>query len=599
MSEAEHWAVQGALADNDLEAFARVAVPLCENSILLFACLFMGQDLPPHIASRWNEVDEHNKVLIRLARQTAKTTIWTNALMAQRVCYATVPGSVHNDAKVLALFETRDRAVERMRPIRKLLGDNALINAVFRGAEGTKWEGMSIAQMASQGGAWSDFTIDVPHPLGQFRADPTIRALAPGMATVGFSPTVILMDDLVGTKTADSPKKTENLRRWVTQDVLPMAKAYTKVLVPHTVFQTEDLNRQLEKTKTFYLLQVPALNRMPSRLDYEPIYKGDTVVDIKLTGTGRGLQSCWPCPGGDEDACPAFDEDHFKNKRSPIYAGYHRPLKDLLLQYETDPVAFALQYMHKIVASDLASVKRWVMRFHTTNPDDPRIGKVAPYHKEWSEWAEKFPEARIPKDPPRVHYLAPDGKVYDERGGQPISTVEDCAQAWDLAIGRKTRNDYTVCATLYRTNLKTFYAKFRRGKWRHDTVWRMIGSFALTNPIRRPREVGVEVNNFSEVYKEEGAKAMREMGLHDSVRVTEVRRTKDKDRTFAESGLPVAMMNGLVSFDLADEEAILEILSVMPDQSGAHDDCLDALVNCYPLIRAASGLTPGFLGKPI
>ena len=152
-----------------------------------------------------------------------------------------------------------------------------------------------------------------------------------------------------------------------------------------------------------------------------------------------------------------------------------------------------------------------------------------------------------------------EGGVRDYKDGALLGKVEDCVQAWDLAFGREKRNDYTACATIYRISNGWYIVRVKKGKWRHDQVWRMIASLALTNPIRRPREVGVEVNNFSQVYKEEGAKAMRELGIHDSVRISEVRRTRDKDRVLAESGLTIAMMNGLVYFDVDDDMNNLEV----------------------------------------
>lgn len=592
----DYGALNRALAESDVQRFADIAVPLCERSILLYAHLFMGQVIPPHIAEKWEEIEKHPKTMVRIFRQGAKTTIFTNALVAQRVSYASVPGSIHENARILGLFETRDRAIDRVRPIKQLFssgGPGGLIGAVFRGAEGTDWEGMTIPQMADKFGAWTDLTIDVPHPRGKFKPDPTLRALAPGMATVGFAPTDILMDDLVGTKTADSPKKTENLRRWVFQDVLPMAKPYTRIWVPHTVFREGDLNELLAASKLLYLLEVKALNRVPSRLDYEPVLDATrTVVDIKLSDLGKTLKSAWPCPLGDDQACDIFNPDHVRE------VGYHRPVKDLLLQYETDPVAFMLQYMHTVVASDQASIKPWMMRYYTRDPNSRFIGQVASWQKDWDRWVEEHPEQRLDRHAPRVLYLDPDGFVRDSRDGNVIDKVTACVQAWDLAFGKEKRNDFTVCATIYRTEKGLYFVVIKRGKWRHDTVWRMIGTLALTNPIRRPAEVGVEVNNFSQVYKEEGAKIMRELGIAESVRISEVRRSKDKDRVLAESGLPIAMMNGLVHFDIDDDEAIREVLSVMPDQSGGHDDVLDGVVNAFPLIRLVRRLTPGFLGEP-
>lgn len=530
---------------------------------------------------------------------THNTTVFTNALMAHRVSYSTVRGSRYEDARVLAAFETQQRAVQRLGKIQQLFemgGPGGLIAAVFRGPEGTPQAGMSIPEMAKAFGAWDAHSIDVPHPRGRFKPDPTIVALAPGMATVGYGPSDIVMDDLVGTKTANSPKKTENLRKWVMQDIMPMAaKGTVNVWVPHTVFQRDDLNRQLESSKMFYLLEVAALQRMPTKLDFRPIYdKGsDTIVDVELTESGRALRSAWPCPLGDEVACEPFGRAGEKHKAE---VGYHRPVKELLGWYQSEPLAFYLQGMHKIVGSDLNTVKPWMLRFYTMDPDSHHIGKPAPWHREWDEWSKDKPDVRLDSGAPPVVLLTQRGEVIERRNGEPVGKIDACVQAWDLAVGKTTRNDRSVCCTMYRSLDKRYFARFKADRWRHDVVWRMIASLAATNPIMRPREVGVEVNGFSEVYKDEGAKAMKALNLHDSIRITEVRRTRDKDKTFAESGLPVAMQNGLFYVDVDDNDSIEELLSVMPDQSGGHDDIFDSAVNAYPLIRHAKKLMPGFLG---
>lgn len=586
--------LQVAIDSNDLQAFVEVAIPLCQDNVPLFALLFLKFDDMPHIYAEWSKVRKHNRILIRLPRSFGKTQIFTFATIIHRVCYSVVPNSIHEDPRILALFETRDRANDRMLVVRQLFesgGPGGLIGQVFRGPAGTAWAGMSIPEIASRFGEWNNRTISLPHPRGLHKPDPNVRSLSPGEATVGFHPKIILADDLVGQKTAGSQKRRETLSKWFNEAIVPMFRPYTKFWAPHTLFHDDDLNRELEKREVYYTMILTALNRFPDREDFTEVRdEMGILTGIELTRKGEELKSLWPCPTHTEANCP-MTEAHMRE------VGEHRPVRSLILQWLENPLKFALQMMHIIRHVDSGSVKPWMLRFFCTDPNDRRIGTVATWHADWESWVEEYPDAGLARYPPKIVHFGPEG-VTEEPKGPVKSAIERCVHGWDLAFGKLRTNDRTVCARMYRTTDKRYFTVFDKGRWKHDQVWRKIVLNAVTDPWKKPDEVALEVDA-EQIYPQEVSKLMREMGVHDRFKLTEIRRTKDKDTVFQNSGLPVTMSNGFSYVDVDDEDAIMEMLSVTADQTGGHDDCLDAKVNAYGRIRNTTRMMPGFFSEPL
>lgn len=538
---------------------------------------------------------------------THNTELFTKAALIHRICYSVVQGSKYADPRVLALFETRDRANDRMLIVRQLFdsgGPGGLIGAVFRGApkfqdgRPTPWAGMAIPEIASKFGEWNSRTISLPHPDGGPKSDPNVRALSPGEATVGFHPRLVLADDIVGPKTADSQRRREVLSKWFGEAVAPMFKTYTVFWGPHTLFHEDDLNRELQKTGNYYLMEHAALDRFPTKDDYVEVVDEQGVrTGVELTPHGEELKPLWGCPLYSEAECPAFNPRHIDPNMGGIM---HRPVKDLIMQWLENPFRFALQYMHLIRRTDQASVKPWMVRFFVTNPDDRRIGTVAKWHANWAEWREQFPEAGLAKDPPLVVYFGKNGYA-TERGGPIISPVVKCVHGWDLGFGKKKTSDRTALCRTYRTADNRYFNMFHAGRWRHDLVWDKVVTNAMTDPIRTPDEIAMEVD-VEQLYHVEVAKLMREKGVQSLFKLTEVIRESDKDIEFVNSGLPLTMVNGDWFMDLDDdgaEGAVQEVFRVTPDQQGGHDDCLDAGVNSYKRIRHIRKRKPGHIGKPL
>jgi hypothetical protein len=580
--------LQGAVEDNDTQAYLDTAIPVCEDNELLFINLFMGMQIPPFLARRWAEIKRYPKKLIRMPRQTGKTSLFTTGLIIHRFCYASVPRSIHEDGRALVLLETKERIADRLKPIKQIIkggGPGHLIGTAFKAPDGRP-----LHAWANEDGSWDANSISFPHPRGFLRPDPVIRFLAPGMGTVGFAPKDVLGDDIVGTRSAGSEKKRQNLSNWFGQDVEPMFKPYTRFWGSHTVFHPEDINAELASSGSYRLIEEKGLNRMPRHEDYERVYDDEGMVtDIRINPSGRDLVSVWGCPTHDEEECP-LTEAHMAE------VGYHRPVRDLLMQHARNPNRFALQYMHIIRRTDQASVKPWMIRFFVKDPDDPRIGKVANKHVDWSEWRENNPAAGLQSDAPTVVCFNSSGQVIEEKGGPVVTRVERSIHGWDLAIGKKTTNDRTVCCRCYRTTDKRYFNIFEKGRWRHDQVWRMMVNLATTDPVRPADDVAIEVNNFQEIYRHEVLKLMRKMNAHDRFTVSEVRRVSDKDVTFMKSGLPITMSNGFWFMDLDDDDAYDEITSVTPDQTGGRDDVLDGAVNAYLRARHTAKIMPGMMG---
>lgn len=603
LSKADYDALGAAMAAGDLLSWAKIAVPLCEDNVPLFGVLFLKKHPMPHIWREWEEIQKYPRILIRLPRGHAKTDLFTFTTLVHRIAYSVIPGSKHEDPRVLAIFEDRKRANDRMKAVMQVFetgGPGGLIGAIFRGSrtfaggEPTPWADMGIVEIAKKFGEWNNGRINLPHPRRMAKPDPNVASITPNEGSVGFHPRVILGDDIVGEKAARSEAKRKALSAWWAQAIGPMIKPYTRVWLPHTVYHRDDLNREIELTNTMYLMRMDALDRFPSAEDFREVRdeKG-VLVGVELTPEGEKLKPLWGCPEFSEAECPAFDPSHV----DPAVGGImHRPVKDLILQWKTRPMFFAQQFMHVIRNTDLTSVPEWMLRFFCSDPNCPDLWKPSAWHVDWEDWRIENPDAGLSKVVPHVVLFTKDG-LQLEKGGD-VSPIDRAVHGWDLAFGRHRTNDRTVCARMFRTKDRHFLTIFEKGRWRHDQVWRKVVLHAVTDPFHKPDEVALEVDA-EQIYPLEVKKLMREMKVEDRFRLTEITRTKDKDTEFQNSGLPVTMSNGFFFVDHHDDDAIRELLAVTPDQQGGHDDCLDAAVNAYRRLRQGGGVRPGFFGKPL
>lgn len=557
ISAEDYATILDCVARADKESYAMLAKRLCCGNVPLFGHLFFKHKEMPHLWPQWKEIEDgdYDKVMIRVFRGGGKTALFTTAKVLHDVCYSTVKGSGYEDTRLLCVFATTPRAKERMETIKGAFEDNEMLRLAFG----------DIKAMAR---TWGDLVINLPHPSGRLREDPVLKCATPKTKTLGMHPSVIIGDDIVDPDEARYDGQRARLRSWWDNTIAPMAaKSGVKVFLPHTPFHEDDLNMNLERSQAFRLIKIPWLNRVPEAADCDFVYRDGVLRDVTLTPQGkRRLKSAWPCPVGPDWDCAG--------KKCKVTNGYHRPLKEALMEWRENPRRFYSQGMLMIQAPDSASIRRDMLRFYVRNPNDPRVGKVSKHHEDM-DWGSR--------QPPTIKAF-PDAK-----------DIAYSVHAWDFAYGKKRTSDKTCLCRLYRSKDGYYFAAFHAGRWGRDLIVKKVVGYAQTDDvgsggksvIRKPEVVAVEGGGQQSFWEEDVDRLLREQGIRDNFKLRVVQRTKDKDTMFVESLLPNAMGEGLIYVDEDDDEAVHELLSITADESSAHDDRFDALVNAYPHCRHA------------
>jgi len=150
-------------------------------------------------------------------------------------------------------------------------------------------------------------------------------------------------------------------------------------------------------------------------------------------------------------------------------------------------------------------------------------------------------------------------------------------QFWDLAIGLKTTNDYTVCCTLMVDKQGRCFAKFYRDRIDFPTA---ITQIEAQYHREKPMVVGIEANQFQQGY----AQVVRQRS--HAIPVIEVVQTKNKEMKI--DALAPFFQNGSIWIDINDRDFFTEYSEFPTSQ---HDDMLDALEGAHQLSKVSQGRT--------
>jgi hypothetical protein len=148
--------------------------------------------------------------LVLMPREHAKTAIVSGGLPAHILIQPAetnlyFPGLEGNECRILLAGETETMAKKNLRVIEDIWESNKLFRAFW---PHRVWEGKA----KSQSRTWSDLAMIIPRDNEW--PDPTIRAIGVGGAVTGSRPNVLLKDDLVSFKAANSDVVMDEAIEW-------------------------------------------------------------------------------------------------------------------------------------------------------------------------------------------------------------------------------------------------------------------------------------------------------------------------------------------------------------------------------------------------
>lgn len=457
-------------------------------------------------------------------------------LITHHICYSTVPGSGYQDPRIMLIQESKDSTRQTIGAIQAQLesgGPNNLLHAAFG----------DIKEKARK---WNEAEIQIADSAGVSR-DYTLKGYGVNGNMTGAHPRLLIADDPVTKKNAQSEHLRREMWRWWRETVIGMTDPETETFVLGTPYYHDDLYHRLEDTGKYNVLRWPALSRMPESSDFDEIVNEDGVrTGVELTEQGMDLDALWPCPAGKREC--TVDEEHFERY------GEHRSVKYLLHEkYLEDPVGFRSQYMLDVRGGGETRIKPGMLNFYSYNPD--RVG--TPSHH---------------NDNPVASFPAKE-------------KITNVVHAWDHAVGKKSAHNNTAFARVLRSEDNKIYFIVEAWKIDFPEAVNRMESYLETEEASgfgRVDKIATEAVGFQEAYNQ-GLMAQSKQVLAD--RIEPIKKGADKDQYLVESGLLQAMMNDQVFFDLDDQETIDELLAFTPEGSGYPDDRVDACAMGYHVIK--------------
>jgi hypothetical protein len=568
LTEAHAKAYDPKATQNDKQRYVRLARDACRGNYDLFFVLMMEHDPPTHFWERRSQLRGHRLQMVEAFRGGSKTLSFTICETVHDVCYASLAVMPDHDVRdekyleeiILGLFETDDRAMERLHSVMEIINlapDGSLLRAAFG----------DVKSRASQ---WSDAGINFPS--AKMRTQPNVRFIGAKSAIVGAHATKILADDLVSPENSKSTKLRDSIWNWWTATISKTIKDGTRVRFVFTPYYSDDLHARLKVSRLYKTLAIPCMNQPPRRgEDYNVIENGDGTVRVQMLPLGFArLKSAWPCPLGDM-RCPGATSEHIAD------VGYHRPLRELCQMHYEEPISFMSQMMLRLTAEHDARIRPEMMRFWAP-AGHPMVGKVAKWHMHLEE-SERPVVVAFPT----------------------ASEVTIGSHCWDHAIGKKAAHDNTSVCFCHRTKGNQFFFQWRRGKMDFDSAVKKMESYYTTDPVRPPRYIGSEAVSFQTAYSQSANKSQlipagvvcpMQGNKCEAIGLDGLGSTSSKDALLVDSGLLNVMLQGKAFFPVEDDAGVNEMLGFVPSEEHAHDDDVDSARGAFNLVKARKAQAP-------
>jgi hypothetical protein len=545
------------------EELVRYLKNICFQRYPLFASFFLGLDIPPYVSSIYQKIKQHDKVLALISRGAGKTFLLNYARIVHDICYAHDSDFDFDDPRCLVLRDSEDTAKDDVITIQQWIkngGPKSPYDYINHYAGFRNEDNQTIEEAADR---WNATSIQLPTSTSR---DKTLVGRGLQSKITGLHSKLLVADDIVTQDNSRTPGQQSRIRkRWgrkVEQGILGPG---TDCFVVGTKYFHGDLYSNLTRDERDDWLSIkkPALNRMPTDNDYEPVYNEDVGVrvNVNLTEQGQQLESLWPCPLGVGN-CPVHRwGEHVAE------VGYHISVQylihDRFIGRQDD---FANQQMLKVISPSETRIKPDMLNF-------------------WSNSGDLLSRTR---EGAKVGDNATNYNNTEITAFPTDDEIVSVIHAWDHALGKNDYNNNTAFARLFRTADNNVYVKMRAEKMDFLEAVDLMEAWYEDeeNAVgMKPDAIVTEVEGMQDAYSEVLSKSAKTML---GGKIKEVSRgNMDKDRYLNKSGVLQALRNSSLYIEYEDDDFVKELLHFTPDGSSAWpDDRLDAIAMGFDEIKS-------------
>jgi len=177
-----------------------------------------------------------------LPREHAKTSIVAHALPIHMLIQPAAtnlyfPGQTGADTTVVLACETAARGADHLRVIETAFEGNARLRAL--------WPNVCWDKPKQESKRWNDMEMIVPRPTEY--PDPSVRVIGVDGAITGAHPMVLLKDDLISEKAADSPTVMQAAISWHTISRALINRPEAIEIIDGTRWAAYDLYRYIQE----------------------------------------------------------------------------------------------------------------------------------------------------------------------------------------------------------------------------------------------------------------------------------------------------------------------------------------------------------------
>ncbi len=340
------WKVQG-------HTSKRGPVPAFED----FRLQCFGHETPEHIRQQLQAVNDHDRTLILMPPEHAKTTVWAIEYPVYRICD-------DPNVRIIIVCKNQEVAKKRLYAIKKRLVDHGWYRRNGWESPIAAWGPFQPGENERGNLPWTQTLIYV-HGVDSGEKDATVEVLGVGNQIQGARADLIILDDVADLKNQSSEVTVAGQLEWLGQEVNTRLSENGKLVIIGTRVHEADLyatllNEDTEWSADFAKVVQPAILDEEAKTTLWPeVWPYDKLVSTRRDRMkSRNWQLVFQQNSTDMPDAP-FTENLINSIKDPSYTvGQYNPGLNVVMG--VDP-AMEGNCAAVILALDRASGMRWIV----------------------------------------------------------------------------------------------------------------------------------------------------------------------------------------------------------------------------------------------